>query len=643
MQSKRIYFLLILCSLLFSSCQSATSVNPPTPTITLVLPKPTVTITTAPGASPTLSATLTPTLKSAEGWLAFIDNGHLTVQDMQSGQAAQVEGEYWQIVGWSPGGKYLLAVRNDGASIVVDATGRILSELDDLPQPAFWAAMKDKSSSDDWLAIPKKDGALGLLSFPSLMTKAMFEPGSLGADGLASVRWGSNGEVILTPSLNQLQNKVSFEQGYFSLLLQNGPNVQNMAVGGNSGFASQDFHQTYFQVLDSVPGNSSAYELLGFLIENQCSSCQMDGLELVSLDAWSGKILPLGATLLDTPEAYAWNPAQPGLMALAEGGSRFTLENKRLALLDVPAGTLRYLTGKEQVVFEPSWSTDGLRLAFTTMAAREQASGSGPELEALLGGRVIAVYDMHTDATQTLTHPAKNEIDGWPRWSADGKMLLYARKRLADATTQVRQLDLASGDDRLVISLSGVPLACHRIGCGWDQMLAYTPGKSATTNTPLGQVLAPTATASVLTNTPRQGMTTYHNPAYGISFQYPASWELTEIPNFIQLTGPQGVLVVGYRRLTQQAQIQRTGVGAGDFVSAGSIRFLGQTLQRNLLVYEGKVKEVFYQSDSEFSVGDLVFTLGLDNYGSSHYEDADIPKDVQAEADQILESFVLDP
>ena len=42
-------------------------------------------------------------------------------------------------------------------------------------------------------------------------------------------------------------------------------------------------------------------------------------------------------------------------------------------------------------------------------------------------------------------------------------------------------------------------------------------------------------------------------------------------------------------------------------------------------------------------MGDLVFTLGLDNYGASHYEDADIPKDVQEEGDQILESFVLDP
>jgi Tol biopolymer transport system component len=72
-------------------------------------------------------------------------------------------------------------------------------------------------------------------------------------------------------------------------------------------------------------------------------------------------------------------------------------------LLNVPAETLRYLTDKEQVIFEPSWSTDGLRLAYTTLAAREQASGSGPELEALLGGRVIAFYDMRSGVTQTLT------------------------------------------------------------------------------------------------------------------------------------------------------------------------------------------------------------------------------------------------
>ena len=121
----------------------------------------------------------------------------------------------------------------------------------------------------------------------------------------------------------------------------------------------------------------------------------VDGLELNSLDPWSGKSASPGRFRAEYPEAYAWNPVQPGLLALAEGGSRFTLENKRLALLDVPAGTPpRYLTGKDQVVFEPTWSPDGRRLAYTTMPTQAQASGSGQDMEALLGGRAIAVYDL---------------------------------------------------------------------------------------------------------------------------------------------------------------------------------------------------------------------------------------------------------
>ena len=41
-------------------------------------------------------------------------------------------------------------------------------------------------------------------------------------------------------------------------------------------------------------------------------------------------------------------------------------------------------------------------------------------------------------------------------------------------------------------------------------------------------------------------------------------------------------------------------------------------------------------------MGDLVFALGLDSSKFSSYDDADIPQDTQREADQILESFVLE-
>ena len=483
----KILSLVILCFiiLLVSACNGQPSLPTatvfqtqfPSPTSPLPTNAPQPTNTPWPAPTATEPPTPVPTQSlPTQGWLAYLESGHITIRDSSGQMSSIVEGQYRQIVGWSANQAYLLAIRQDGASIVIDRSGKILATFDNLPQPAFWAKPAEKNSTEDWLAVPRPDASLELLSFPSGESKILYEPGSLGADGQAFVRWGSNGEVILTPSLAQLQNKVSFEKGIFAWMLQNGPDVQIISTGGNGGLASRDFHKAYFQVLDSLPGSPMSF-LLGFYNKDQCSSCSVDGLELNSLDTWAEKAFPLGVFVLDTPEAYAWNPVQPGLLALAEGGSRFTLENKRLALLDVPAGTPpRYLTGKDQVVFEPTWSPDGLRLAYTTLSAQPQASGSGQDMEALLGGRAIAVYDLKSDTAQTLTHPAKDEIDGWPRWSGDGSpswRLFFARKNLVDSTTQVWQHDLATGEERLVVSISAAPQYCHRIGCGWDQMLAY--------------------------------------------------------------------------------------------------------------------------------------------------------------------------
>lgn len=393
-----------------------------------------------------------------------------------------------------------------------------------------------------------------------------------------------------------------------------------------------------------TPGNLPETILLGFQVMEECSSCQSDGLELVSLNPWSETILPQGLVLLNTKEAYAWNSAQPGLLAIAEGDSRFTFEHKRLVLLDVPAGQFRYLTGEDQVVFEPSWSPDGRRLAYTTLLAMGQPLGSAPDLETLLGGRAIAFYDMQSGAINRLTSPTKDEIDGWPRWSADGKSLFYARKRLADSTTEVRLVEIASGADNRLFFIANAPQFCHLIGCGWEQMLAYSAGKTASAQEAVGPVLDPTPAARIQPDTPVAGWNTYADPGYGFSFQYPADWKISDSsqpPNYLRVSGEDTALTIGYRRLNQQANIQRTGVGSGDFVRAGSIKFLGKLLQRDLLVYGDKVKEVFYNGDSEFSAGGLIFTLGVASEGNGRYEDIDIPQDVQEIMDRIVQSFKL--
>ena len=74
------------------------------------------------------------------------------------------------------------------------------------------------------------------------------------------------------------------------------------------------------------------------------------------INADTGKITDLKAAMRLTNEAYAWSPARPGLLAFAEGGSRYLHDPSQLALLDTTTGKLNYRTGLDMSVSEPAWS-----------------------------------------------------------------------------------------------------------------------------------------------------------------------------------------------------------------------------------------------------------------------------------------------
>ena len=173
--------------------------------------------------------------------------------------------------------------------------------------------------------------------------------------------------------------------------------------------------------------------------------------------------------MLLTPEAYAWHPTQPGLMALAEGSGRFIHENKRLALLDVTTGKLTYLTGEDIAAFKPAWSPDGTLLAY---AAIPVPPGDVETMEQALDGRAIYIVDPATGESRALTNPGDG-VDGWPQWSADGTHLLYTHQH--DGISDVRVVALDGSSDELLVT--GLPdPECSYRGCNWQQMLAYFPG-----------------------------------------------------------------------------------------------------------------------------------------------------------------------
>lgn len=645
----------LLAGLLLSGCQPGTESAGPTlplrsaPGISTVISPPLETAVTQTALSKPPAAALSATVPLASGQtpaaplagfpgrVAFLEEQRITLVDLQSGAAVTAPGRYRELRGWSASGDFFLALRaEDGASVALDAAGKARVEQTDLAQPAFWAGDDDDETqnSEDWLALPQKDGALDLLSLPSLQTRRFYEPGSLGADGQAFVRWGSDGHLILTATRDQLARGGLFTQGFFSTgIIEPPPNAQNLAVGGQGSQVRVDYREDYFLPLDGIPG-SDPPRVLGFSVPGLCSSCVADSLQLEVQTLDPPEALKLGVAVLNTPEAYAWNPTQPGLLALASGGSRFTLMNKRLLLLNILSGTQQELTGPDQAVFEPVWSPDGESLAYTVQAAPMEVSGSSDALEALAGGRAIAVYSLQRSVSRVLTHPAPDQIDGWPHWSADGQSLLYARKRLDEPVTEIRRLALVDGADDLLITVHNAPTACHRTGCGWNTFLAY-PSTKPLTGVSLSPAPSPT---TAQTKAPLPGRAIYRSVEDGFSIAYPADWTLKEAPNLLRLVHPEGVLTIGYRRAAQPAVIQRTGLGAGDLVPDGSVSFLGQTLPRSRLKSAGKTRAVLYADAAEFSAGPLVFTLSLDGTGDAPYHDLDLPADLQSTAEQILAS-----
>jgi hypothetical protein len=180
---------------------------------------------------------------------------------------------------------------------------------------------------------------------------------------------------------------------------------------------SEDIRQAYFLPVDWVPGTHLILARKGAV----CNSCWSWGLPLVTINADTGKIIELDVATLPSPEAYAFNPKQPGIIVIANGGSRYLLDGMRLTLLDLTTGKKRDLTDASMTAFEPAWSPDGTWIAYAAVRAVQNATGDGPTLERLLNFadhtdiRVVSL-DGKTDewlATRTITPMCNYGGCGW--------------------------------------------------------------------------------------------------------------------------------------------------------------------------------------------------------------------------------------
>lgn len=134
---------------------------------------------------------------------------------------------------------------------------------------------------------------------------------------------------------------------------------------------------------------------------------------------------------------------------------------------------------------------------------------------------------------------------------------------------------------------------------------------------------------------PDPGWQSYTNADYAFAFRYPSTWTLEDEANLVKLSQGTLRLAIAFQRHGEDVPFPWTGMPAGDFASRGTMAFLDQEIERHSLVYEGKVKVLTYTAE----VGDLMFSIRLDDMALVDYQAIEISEAIQSEVDQIVGSF----
>jgi len=229
--------------------------------------------------------------------------------------------------------------------------------------------------------------------------------------------------------------------------------------------ACQCFFLSYSLYISDADGHNE-HSLVPDTGSNYNASFSADGRWIVFTSDRSGsadiyRVHPDGSGL----EQLTHDPAFDDQGALSPDGKTLAFVSTRdggmanIWLLDLKSGRARNLTSDHSGNFRPSWSPDGRWLAFSsdrnTPLVRYKRPGGGQAWEQM---QLTAIYLIRRDGRGLRRLTPLDQIAGTPKWSRDGRRLIYYRISDIDERREERGgghprimvMDLRSHEARVV-------------------------------------------------------------------------------------------------------------------------------------------------------------------------------------------------
>ena len=221
-----------------------------------------------------------------------------------------------------------------------------------------------------------------------------------------------------------------------------------------------------------LAGWSADSQYVLFWLDPQFANSVMnDALPLYSVAVSGGEArrLPFGLRY-----GELWEAAPSGeVIAMTEGGDRFTYTLKRIALVDVATGATTYLTDRDTAALQPAWSPDGRQIAFASQPDKGMVGGDGNELTKLEADRRIWVMNSDGSDKRQLTDDPEYR-DERPLWSRDGSQILFVRLD-GEMRASLWPVSSSGGEPQQVVALQDVEPDGGR-SIGWDNLFDWWRG-----------------------------------------------------------------------------------------------------------------------------------------------------------------------